>query len=395
MKSNNRATFAVVGSAEWRGTLLSRLSTLDGFDSLAAESRGLSAPTLAERAARLRIDAARIVGSYPKMELAAARQYYNTEQLLRFWRYFNREIANLARLGLITAEFPLFTMQADLERLVYGIKPVGIEYFGTLNTTGNGNGAHCPIQLPAQALHGLDAAGPGYARLSALFNKLLALHRIMTGTVRTYYDIFLNMGHKRNTVAWQCYKIHLFLDHYLYIDASGEPCRADFDHIFFSTNVKPLQFYLSHCLASGATVTLADAEAFLARQRNYYLEQALSLSIEDTEILNLERELIRYVPEKGVTTVCGATDELREFYRQNRIIPYGRIKLSGCPFAKVKGVRGNAVLEVFEMFDRMILHLLLHTEEFYDLFGPSANQATDRMSASKSDARLTYPRSQN
>lgn len=382
MKSNSRTIFAVVGSAEWRETLLSRLSTLDGFDSLAAESRGLSAPTLAERAARLRIDATLIAGSYPRMELAAARQYYNTEQLLRFWRYFNREIANLARLGLITAEFPLFTVQADLERLVYGIKPVDIEYFGALNTAGHGNDTHCPIQLPAQALHGLNAAEPGYARLSALFNKLLALHQIMFGTVKTYYDIFLKMGCKRNTVAWQCYKIHLFLDHYLYIDASGESLRADFDRIFFSTNVKPFQFYLAHCLASGATVTLADAEAFLARQRNHYLEQALSLSIEDTEILNLERQLIRYVPEKGVTTVCGATDELREFYRQNRIIPYGRIKLDGCPFAKVKGVRGNAMIEVFEMFDRMMLYLLLHAEEFNDLFGPSANRTTDRMSTS-------------
>jgi len=98
------------------------------------------------------------------------------------------------------------------------------------------------------------------------------------------------------------------------------------------------------------------------------LTQAVSISLEESEALNHCRSLLMYDERQGIVILNGLTDVVRQQLREKLLEPYQMARFDGCPFAKSKGVDRNALLEVYEYFDKMMLHLLNHSCEFHNLF---------------------------
>jgi hypothetical protein len=90
--------------------------------------------------------------------------------------------------------------------------------------------------------------------------------------------------------------------------------------------------------------------------------------LEESEALNHCRDLLIYDEQQGIVRLNGLTDEVRQQLREEKIEPYQIVRFDGCPFAKSKGVDHNALLEVYEFFDRLMLHLLNFSPEFGNLF---------------------------
>ena len=67
--------------------------------------------------------AAEINSQYNKEELAVARYYYNTAQLVEFWRYYNDELKRICKTKIVNRAFPLFEVHVDPEKLDYKINP--------------------------------------------------------------------------------------------------------------------------------------------------------------------------------------------------------------------------------------------------------------------------------
>jgi hypothetical protein len=168
--------------------------------------------------------------------------------------------------------------------------------------------------------------------------------------------------------VWHAYKIHQFLDYFLYIGPNGDNCGATFEGIFFNSNISELTLFLEHHFAEQRCLSLLEVDQFLHRQRNHYLTRAISISLEESEALNHRRDLLIYDERQGIVILNGLTDEIRQKLREEKIEPYQMARFDGCPFAKSKGVDHNALLEVYEFFDRLMLHLLNLSPEFSNLF---------------------------
>ena len=372
--SNNSASTCLdlVRSEEWCVRFLGALVRMEGFGTLVDRSRRLAANIRAKKLERIRLPAQRLVASYPRYELAIARQYYNNEHLIHFWRSVNQEIDRLVDVGAITREFPLFQVKAHVSGLTYEAVPIPVWNFVNIEIhktqdepflfTWRPGGNSTRPQINRESV--LD----GGKALDTLFGKLALLHNVVIHGFTGLYNIFLMHHRKQKDIVWDYYRIHYFLDNYLYLRQDGASCRASFGDIFFNSNLLELRVFLKHHLANRQYLSLQDVDDFLERQRQYYLRRAVTISLEENEHLNHRHDLFRYDPERGIVVPEDMTDEMRQAYRTAKIDPYGLLKLDGCPYAKSKGVKANALLETYEHFDKLMLHLLSRCPEFKELF---------------------------
>lgn len=332
-----------VRTEEWRHNLLEKVSRVTGFDVLVDLSCHAVAAVNVPDIPTVNRQARQIVQSYGKEELATARQYYNNEHLLEYWKYYNSELEKVIATHSLDPAFPLFGIEVNLRGLTYRAHPIPLGNF-------------------------LESGSGGFSPLDRLRSQLAPMLMAQRRIFKTLYVLFLNLNRKAHSETWDYYRIHYFLDNNLYEIGNGRYYRSPFDFVFFNTNMLELRLFLEHQLQAGATLSVADVGDFLRRQREYYLHLALSVTSEENEIHNHRRDLCWYDAAAGVVK-DGVSDELREYYRRNVVEPYGLVKLTGCPFARSKGLKKNSLLEVFEYSDGLMLHLLSQSEEFQRAFG--------------------------
>ncbi|MEW6330544.1 MAG: hypothetical protein AB1560_03690 [Pseudomonadota bacterium] len=372
--------FGLVKSESWRRRFLGQLSDLAGFDTFLKRSRVAEKGELSRLLASMRGHAKRLIKTYPKHELAAARQYYNNEQLVHFWRGFSQELEGLIRLGAVPREFPVFEVSIDGTKQLYGARAVSIRHFEEIEVH---RVSDHPLRYRWNPKTGDvrqerdgDDAQTAATNLESLMGKLTILHDMVFRSLRSLYGIFVEYNRMAGTKIWDYYRIHQFLDNFLYVAPNGEPCRSSFDFVFFNSNVHELRLYLAHHHDKQLPLTLSDVSDFLKRQRTYYQKLAVSISLEESEALNHRKDLYEYDEKCGVVMLAGITDEFKRHLHKHKIEPIGLLRLDGCPFAKSRGVERNALIEVYEFFDRLVLHFLAHSREFDRLFGRQRRTST-------------------
>lgn len=350
MSENNKNSQQEVMSAAWRKSFLESVCSLDQFNVLVDESAGLPVRHPSpEQLEQLNAAAQRLISGYDRKELVVARQSYNNEHVLEFWKFYSQECQRLLKSGTIAHDFPLFSVTPDFEGLDFDARAIPVTRFDEDDFLCQTVGAS-PADVPRDGLERLWA-------------KLVVLHRIQNATIQTLYRLLINKARLQGTAVWDYYRIHYFLDNNLYQLGNGAFYRSPFSFVFFNTNLLELKLYLEFHIRNAAEISLTTVQDFLERQREYYLRLALSVSSEENEIHNRRRDLCRYDPEDGVVK-DQFTDALKNHYHETVVHACGMIKLDGCPFARTKGLRKNALIEVFEYFDRMMVHLLEHSVEF-------------------------------
>lgn len=346
-----------IRSEEWRHDFVRRLSSLDGFDELLGLSCQTADRDLGAKARafpHLNSQSQEIISAYDKQDLVAARQYYNNEHLVEFWRYYRNEVDAHISAGKIDRDFPLFNLSVDIPNLSYQVTSIALK---SLQDTSEFKAWKQRIEME----------GSPYPKLHILFAKLSVLTKYQFRCFFNFYGLFLQINKKKKSPIWDYYKIHYFLDNNLYGNGSSLFFRTPFEFAFFSNNLTELTLYLEHEFGAQSQISLDSVDAFLQRQRDYYLKLALTITLEENEIHNRRKDLRMYEPREGIVKEK-VTEELREFYRITTVDSYGLLKQNGCPFARTKGLGENALLEVFEYFDRMMIYLLGRSPEFDDLF---------------------------
>jgi len=362
MDNNNskRSHLDKVSAESWRSEFLERIASLPGFVSLAESScDACEAPSVDMGA--LNVAAKELIQTYDKEELVVARQHYNNEHVLEYWLYYNRQLDVLSESGIVDRGFPLFEIEVDLPRRTYRAAAVSLDQLNDDSVLSNVVSPGRPVPVPQKGLERLLA-------------KLVVMQRIQNSTYSKFYPLLLNTARDAGNTMWDYYKIHYFLDNNLYEIEDGVYYRSPFSFVFFNHNVIETRLFLEHCLSNAVPLTLSEVGTFLKRQREQHLRLAVNVSSAENEIHNRRRDLYYYDPADEVVK-DQFTPELTDYFLRTIVEPCGIIKQDGCPFARTKGLQKNALVEVFEHFDKMILHLMENSVEFSELCSADYAQA--------------------
>ncbi len=378
--NNNMVTTRQPGEIEkevqtrvWRDSFLHEISRIDNFEEwLSSSLSAVANQTPGQEMNHLTNEALKIVQSKDRNELTAARQYYNNAHLLGYWRMLNTELGSAIKRGAVDADFPLLKIQPDKHPNWFLLTGIPLQFFSqikfdideqTVLTSPEDFKKEVPVLLKPS---GGDQTRQ--SRLNMVFLQLSLLVRIQMEAMSTFYKLFLQFQYELKSPLWDYYKIHIFLDNFLYVREDGYVRRSNFGNIFGNSSLYELKLYLQSCLDSHIKIRLADVEGFLKRQRKYMLNLALTISLEENEIHNCRKDLLAYDPERGVVRAIGITKDMLDYYQQSVIAPLGVIKQNGCPFALSKGLSRNALIENFEHFDRLIISFLRNSKNFHTAF---------------------------
>lgn len=178
----------------------------------------------------------------------------------------------------------------------------------------------------------------------------------------TLYRYYLNQEQQPASEIWECYVIHVFLDEFLYYQRCDYARRSKFEFIFFSNNLRGLVLWLRSAAESGRCVTISDTEAFLARQTKYYLALSQRITLEENEILNTRKDLLRYDAATQVVRLghipAQPLAEAQQLYRELQTTSLG------CPFGRSKGRNTNTLAEIYGYYDRLFVQILELAWEF-------------------------------
>lgn len=362
-----------VKTERWRKDFLDEINVIDGFEGLVRHSR--SATQLSEPDQRLKQDARRIIESRDRDELTIARQYYNNAHLLVFWRLLKEDINKGYSSGRISREFPLFQIKRGVESGSIVLEGATVEFLDKVHFDLD-ESTLIDSEAPATELHELpvllklSADSPRRQQpLNQAFMRLSLVTRIALASLESCYSNFIEQQRLQQSPIQDYYRIHCFLDNFLYINESGSVRRANYDAIFGNSSLYELKLYLQYNLDNKILIGLKEVEAFLERQRKFYLSLALDITLEENEVHNQRKNLLAYDAESGVVHAQNINPKLISHYHKTVIESFGVVKQNGCPFAMSVGTSGNALLEVFQYFDTIFLHLLHHSIDFKKVFG--------------------------
>ena len=164
------------------------------------------------------------------------------------------------------------------------------------------------------------------------------------------------------SATWDSYKIHVFLDTFLYRLNNGSTRTSKFDFVFFANNRLELVVWLDSSLKAGKPLSLKQAEMFLNSQTKHYLGLSQRITLEENEVLNCHRELLHYDEIRNVVCLENIPPGILEKCRK----PIQDLALTnlGCPFARAKGVKINALTEMYQYSDQLFLRTLEASWEF-------------------------------
>lgn len=334
---------------------------LDGFDELLEHSRDRLREQLT---AKLSNHATQMLSAYSKEELHAARLYYNTRHLVGYWRYYRQCVDDAILNGRIPASFPLITADSDtISRRITLSKFNARKLFdGIFIPTSRGQGRSSFVRSEMTLGQLQDLNPDARVVLDSLDGRLSLVVKHFRETSAILYRLFLSDERRKGSELWDAYRIHLFLDTFMYRCDNGYVRSSRFDFIFFANNRLELMIWLEACLQNGESLSLKKAEQFLTRQTRYYLGLSQTIRLDENEVLNRHKELLYYDPVQRITRLRTVDLEILEACRA-AIKDLGT-NSQGCPFARVKGAKTNALTEVYQYLDRLFLFVLGNSWEF-------------------------------
>ncbi len=361
--------YSIVSAESWRKKFIYEIENNADIGDPFLDSIESDTPIINDKVRLNNQPARQLINTYPKDELAVARQHYNSKHLVLFLKYYNHLKNRLITSKSINAEFPLFLFKSHDIQKSMEIFPFGIENFQNKSIVN-----HTKIHRIKTARNNTQPTIFRHRRLDSLLLKLQQLASILKHSNEYTYKLFLREAAEQNSTAWECYKIHYFLDEFLFVNRNGAPSRAPFSGVFTNSNLLELQIFLTYYARSNLALTHRDLESFLENQRQYYLRISVTAPMVDILLLNGRKDLLAYDPEQNIVHMRNAPKEVLESIQKEGINSFGYSKLDGCPFAKMKGVNSNALIEVFRQFDDLALFMLKQTDDFMSLFQPTISR---------------------
>lgn len=303
-----------ISGVAWRSTFLHAIESLHSFEELVTLSRSPNLQHQAELASKIGPAAAKLLAQYSSDDLRIARLSYNSQQLVAFWRHYHTFIHSNIQSGRLAKRFPLLSATTDPsnDRIVLeAINIVQIE--GGLFTQLTGT--------PHPSFEFTKCDGIHFAQSRELSRKdvIDSLHGRLTNTIRLacsalplLYTHFIAQERTLNSAIWEAYKIHIFLDTFMYRESEGGDRTSRFELIFFANNLQELIIFLEAAAAAGKRLSTKMAKDFLKSQTQYYLALSQRISLEENEILNSHKELLNYDEARNIVRLSKVPAELLE-----------------------------------------------------------------------------------
>ncbi|MBI5039686.1 MAG: hypothetical protein HZB57_00250, partial [Gammaproteobacteria bacterium] len=327
----------------------------------------------------LRARANEILSKHPREELRAARLRYNTQQLLAFWGHYYK-LTELCMSGSTENEsLPLPLMSMDPIKQQIKLHAAARRPFTDGVFIKTNQDPHRPTfkQIALQNDPASSSSAPSTDEiLDSLQGRLTLATQLAFKTSVVLYRQFLAQEQQAASDTWDSFRIHVFLDHFLYQPQQGHTRTSRFELIFFANNLRELVIWLSHALKSNRHITTADAADFLAHQTKFYLGLSQRISLEENEILNLRKDLLHYDETIGVVRLGEIPPEL--FAEPRKLYQELEMSSLGCPFGRSKGIQHNALFEIYRYYDHLFLKIMEDSWEFPRLFGQPRAEITNQ-----------------
>lgn len=368
-----------VYSDEYRKTLLHKVTSIEGFECLVENSRyrGIGG---CEIGSSVIAAAKHIISSSPMAELRVARQHFNTAHLLAFWEQYNELLKKGIANGAISEQFPLFTVKPDLVYRTLHMQKISPEflYSGFFRAAHEINGfRYIPMAIHKARLAYVDKTDV----LQSLHGRLAHVLFLARQTLTFTYDKFLLDEKLAESAVWEAYQLHVFFDAFLYDPDHPGFGQSTFDKIFFVSNLTELILFLRESIKSKWLLDTSHVNDFLKKQTKFNLRLSQEISLEDNHVRNWHQEFMQYDPELGVAHMNGMPVQLLEDAR-HLLRETLRLEDIGCPFGRAKGVQRNALVEIYNYFDRLFLHVIEHCWEFkvltVHIWTPPKGKKSDR-----------------
>lgn len=349
-----------VTSEKWKRDFLYELAAIPDFNYWLSLSTKNNIDLTSKFTRCIRDSAKRIIARYERTDLVRASYHYNTKHLIEFWMWFRTLQERLVRSGEICRDFPVFSVNEGPANGGCEINSLGIEYFEQYYFW-KVSDQPCSYRYCAKANrseHEGEWCKYSHDVFDQLSGRLHALNLYTKDNMTRAYYRFLLQQKELESSCWDDYRIHYFLDRFLYESEDGKSFGAPFEKIFFSNNLDEFEVYLRHCRRTGVDLKYTNIEKYLERQRKYYLALALKIGIAETAFLNNHRHLLCYDPDLKVVVMPELDEQLKSMLHWELVDKAGMMEMDGCPFAKSKGVSGNALIEVYARFDFLMLKLI-------------------------------------
>lgn len=305
---------------------------------------------------------------YPKEDMRAARLYYNTEQLIAFWKYYHALIDNSISKGLISKRLPLLSATSDPANRQITLKAIKtsqlegglfIQLTQTPRPTFEKKELDDMHAIQGGALNKKDVLDSLHGRLSQVMQLAYKACPIL-------YSLFLAQERQSDSKIWEAYKIHTFLDTFMYLSSKTGPRTSRFELIFFANNLRELVVFLTAALASGKHLSIRQTTEFLDNQTKYYLGLSQRITLEENEILNTHKEFLHYDETRNIVRLENIPTQTLE--SSSILFQDLSITSLGCPFGRTKGVKQNAITEIYEFFNQLLIRALEASWEFEYLY---------------------------
>lgn len=357
-----------IRSPEWRAHFICEISAIHGFDDILQHSRNPQFEMQPDLFKQVYAQAIQILACYPKEELRTARQHYNTQQLLAFWRHYDDLINRGISKGLISKRFPLLTARFDPvnNRVVLdGIK-ISQMKGGVYIKDSNSEATFSRREIDQRRVN-LEYAPFTNDVLDSLEGRLTFLVHLVRQSSSILYAKFLLSESQAASDVWDAYRIHVFLDNFMYRDIeTGLVGSSKFDFIFAPSNCRELIVWFKAALISGKHITIGQVREFLGKQTKYYARLSQRITLAENEVLNTHKEFLFYDESEGVVRMGSIPQEV--FDPANDRYMDLAITSMGCPFGRVIGARDNALFEIFQYFNNLFIRVLEESWEFGCLF---------------------------
>lgn len=375
-KSNwHTAPWERVGSAQWRANLLREIDALDGFNQLIDHAINPAIEPAPEIIAHLKQCACALLSRHSREELRAARLHYNTQQLIAFWEHYCK-LTELSMTGSTENEsLPLPAIVLDPIKKQLQLRAITKqELTNGLFIRANQDPIH-PLFKQVDFDHTSPPASD-QALLDSLQGRFtLAARKVFNSSVALYRH-YLTQEQRAASDIWNSYKIHVFLDNFLYQPQQDRARTSRFELIFFANNLRELMIWLDMSLKNRQQITIAGVKEFLARQTKYYLALSQRISLEENEILNMRKDLLYYDDVLGVVRLKEIPSELLS--EPKKLFNELEMTSLGCPFGRTKGVQHNALVEIYHYCDNLFVRIMEASWEFPRLFRHNGIGATDQ-----------------
>lgn len=360
---------AQVSSKQWRSSFLAQIESIPGFLSLVEKSREQDVSARYAMIATLDDPAQWVIRQYSLHELRVARHFYNTEHLLAFWRHYHAILDAGISKGLLPRRFPLPSVKIDADTRRLTLEGMNLDDItGALFLYHQRDAARpatfARLELKARArLEQLSEQ----QMLDSLRGRLAWVAKQVRAAASLLYTQFLWQERHAGSELWDWYKIHVFLDHFLYYAHAGDRRLSRFDLVFFSNNKEELAVWLEWELGQRAKLGIRQVRAFLDRQTRYNARVSQQVSLAENDIRNSRRGLLAYDPCSGVVKLStGPGDILADAEAYFQALD---IRSLGCPFGREKGIAGNALVELYEYQNGLFARAIEASWEFQRLFG--------------------------